>query len=220
MQEVTITYHKRDFWAKENLNYSRPHFRLEKAARLTNKIAGHRACDLLDVGCGPASLRGLLAPNIHYFGIDIAIQRPAPYLIQTDFVENTIGFGGKQFDLVIAQGVFEYVGKLQEAKFGDIQRILKSDGVFIVSYVNFDHCNRQIYWPYNNVQPFQVFRDSLSRHFHIKRYFATSHRWHHDEPRRFPMRAIQSHINLNVPLLSRLFAVEYFFVCTQKSPLS
>jgi len=219
MHEVTNTYHKWDFWVKENLNYSRPHFRMEKAARLINKIAGGRTCDLLDVGCGPGSLKGLLESNVSYFGIDIAIQNPAPNFIQSDFVENPICFAEKQFDLVIAQGVFEYVGKFQEAKFGDIDRILKKDGVFIVSYVNFDHYNRQVYWPYNNVQPFQAFYESLSRHFQIKRHFATSHRWHHDEPRRFLMRAIQKHINVNIPLISRLFAVEYFFVCTPKLPL-
>ena len=48
------TLYKKDFWSKENLEYSRPHYRLEKSARIINRIARGRRCTLLDVGCGPA----------------------------------------------------------------------------------------------------------------------------------------------------------------------
>jgi len=91
---------------------------------------------------------------------------------------------------------------------------LKAGGRFIVSYVNFDHRNRNIYWPYNNIQPVRKFRRSLERHFHVQRVVPTSHRWFHDEPKARWMKAIQIHINVNVPLVSRLFAVENFFVCS------
>lgn len=43
--------YKRDFWSKENLKFAQPHFRLEKAARIVNKVAQGKECDLLDVGC-------------------------------------------------------------------------------------------------------------------------------------------------------------------------
>lgn len=46
------TLHKKDFWSKENLKYSQPHFRLEKAARIVNRLAGDKGSTLLDVGCG------------------------------------------------------------------------------------------------------------------------------------------------------------------------
>ena len=216
MQHVSDTYYGREFWARENLNYERPHFRLEKAARLVNKIAGDEHVELLDVGCGPAALMGLLRPNIRYYGIDIAIHRLAPNLIQSDILKDPIRFGEKQFDIVVAQGVFEYVGQHQMAKFAEISRILKSGGTFLASYVNFDHCNKQIYWPYNNVQRFSDFYRSLSEHFEVRRYFPTSHRWHHDEPRKRLMRAIQKYTNVNVPVISRMFAVEYFFLCSRK----
>ena len=55
----------------------------------------------------------LLHPNIQYYGIDIAIHDPAPNLIEADFLEAPIRFDGKRFDMVVAQGVFEYVGNLQ-----------------------------------------------------------------------------------------------------------
>jgi hypothetical protein len=61
---VATEYYKRDFWIKENLNYAKPHFRLEKAARVVNRIAGGKECDLLDVGCGPAALMHLLHHDI------------------------------------------------------------------------------------------------------------------------------------------------------------
>jgi hypothetical protein len=46
----TVRYRKRDFWSKENLNYSRPHYRLEKSARIINRLTEDRECTLLDVG--------------------------------------------------------------------------------------------------------------------------------------------------------------------------
>ena len=47
---------------------------------------------LLDVGCGPATLRSLLEPNIQYYGRDIAIHDPAPNLIESNFPEEPVRF--------------------------------------------------------------------------------------------------------------------------------
>lgn len=215
MPELTETYFKREFWAKENLNYVEPHFRLQKAARLVNKIADGKECDLLDLGCGPAALKSLTTSNIRYHGIDIAIQQPAPYLLEADFVEAPINFAGKHFDIILAQGVFEYMGGHQAKKLEEIHGLLNDGGKFVVSYVNFDHRNKHIYWPYNNIQSFDTFLNSVARVFRVERYFPTSHRWYHDEPRSRAMKAIQKHINVNIPLISRRFAVEYFFICSK-----
>jgi SAM-dependent methyltransferase len=155
-----------------------------------------------------------LDSNIQYHGIDIAIQRPATNLIQSDFLAEPIQFRGKQFDIVVAQGVFEYVGKFQEEKFREIKKLLKPRGVFLVSYVNFDHLHSRIYEPYSNVQPFRKFRESLRSVFHIDRHFPTSHHWYHREPNREWFKAIQMGIKVNIPLLSRKFGVEYFFLCS------
>src|SRR5690349_23376592 len=103
---VSDTLYKKDFWSKENQKYSRPHYRLEKSARIINRLARDKKCKLLDVGCGPAALSPLLRPNIQYYGIDIAIHDPAPNMIEADFLETPISFGNKHFDIVIAQGVF------------------------------------------------------------------------------------------------------------------
>ena len=51
-QDDAARYHKKDFWSKENLNFSQPHVRHEKTAQIVNRLAGGRECTLLDVGCG------------------------------------------------------------------------------------------------------------------------------------------------------------------------
>src|SRR6266851_8927041 len=123
----TARYYKREFWSEENLKFSQPWYRLEKSAQIINKVAQGRECALLDVGCGPATLMRLLPANIHYHGIDIAIHDPAPNLIEADFLETPIRFGDKRFDIIIAQGVFEYVGGFQSQKFAEIAQILAPD---------------------------------------------------------------------------------------------
>lgn len=209
-------YYKRDFWGKENLKFSRPHYRMEKAARIINKLAQGKECTLLDIGCGPAALSPLVNPNVHYHGIDIAIQEPAPNLIEADLLENPIRFHDKRFDIVLAQGVFEYLGSFQSEKFAEIAELLDDGGTFVVSYVNFGHRDREIYWPYSNVQPFRDFRASLAQHFAIRRSFPTSHNWHHHEPSKEPVRSINMHINMNVPFISPVLGVEYFFICSAR----
>jgi SAM-dependent methyltransferase len=216
MTQIAEKYHKRDFWAEENLKYVRPHYRLAKAARLVNRVARGKQCDLLDVGCGPATLAQVVDRNIAYHGIDIAIHNPAPNLLQADFVADPIDFGGKKFDIVVAQGVFEYVGAFQSLKLEEIRRLLKPHGTFIASYVNFDHLHKVIYEPYSNVQPFKQFKGSLERTFKIERCIPTSYHWYHHEPNREWLKAIQMKINVRIPVLSQLFAVEYFFICSAK----
>lgn len=209
-----IKYYQRDFWSKENLKYGTPHYRMRKAAAIVNKIAGDRRCDLLDIGCGPATLATLLRSGISYHGIDIAIPEPAPNLVEGDFVKAPISFHGQMFDIVVAQGFFEYAGTFQETKFEEIRGLLKDEGRFLASYVNFDHRARDIYWPYSNIQPLRDFRASLSRYFTIEKYVPTSHNWNHSEPGRPLIQALQPPVRL--PVISRYLAVEYFFVCSRR----
>ena len=207
-------YYKKDFWREENLKFSQPWYRLDKVSRLIAAIADGQECDLLDVGCGPATLMGLLPTNIHYHGIDIAIQKPAPNLIEADLVESPIRFGDKRFDIVVAQGVFEYLGDFQSQKLAEISEILKPSGTFVVSYTNFDHRKTQLYWPFSNIQSIEEFRQDLRRHFTVDRAFPTSHNWKHAHPNRPSLKRINMHVNANIPLLSPRLAVEYLFFCS------
>ncbi|MDP9222521.1 MAG: class I SAM-dependent methyltransferase [Actinomycetota bacterium] len=212
----TEQYRKKDFWIQENLKYVKPHFRLEKSARIVNKIAQGRECDLLDVGCGPATLMHLVDRNVHYYGMDIAIHNPAPNLVELDFVDVPIKFDDRHFDIVVAQGVFEYTGNVQSQKFAEIADLLTKDGIFIVSFVNFSHRKREIYGPYNNIQSFADFRQSLTQYFKIDRFFPTSHNWNHSEPGRKFMKAAQMRMNINIPIISPALAVEYFVICSPR----
>lgn len=210
------TLYKKEFWQQENLNYARPHLRMEKVAGLVNKVARGGECSLLDVGCGPAALSALLSPNVRYYGIDIAIQYPAPNLLEADLVEAPIKFADRRFDIVVAQGFFEYVGNHQSEKFAEIAELLNEGGIFIASYVNFSHRHREVYWPYSNVQPFQEFRASLSRHFTITRCFPTSYNWNHWEPSQKLVRAVNMRINANIPLIAPVLAVQYLMICSAR----
>jgi cyclopropane fatty-acyl-phospholipid synthase-like methyltransferase len=209
--------YKKDFWRTENLNYARPHLRMEKVARLANKIAGGAERSLLDVGCGPAALRHLLRPNIDYHGIDIAIQEPAPGLIEADLIESPISFGGQRFDIVVAQGFFEYTGSHQAEKFAEIAALLNEGGTFIASYVNFAHRNPEVYWPYSNVRPFADFRSGIEEHFQVRKCYPTSYNWNHWEPSQKLVRAANMMINVNVPGIAPVLGVQYLLVCSART---
>lgn len=206
--------YKKDFWSKENLKYSEPHFRMRKFARLVRRLARDRECDLLDLGCGPAALASLMPSNVHYYGIDISIPAPAQNLLEMDILQEPIDFRGMKFDFVVAQGFFEYVGEYQAQKFAEIAAILKDNGKFILTYQNFDHRQRSIYWPYSNVQPAADFQRELGRFFNIERRFSGAHNWSHSHPRRKLVSGLQKHLNVYVPVISPRLAVDYFYVCS------
>jgi SAM-dependent methyltransferase len=207
-------YYKKDFWSEENLKYSEPHFRMRKVARLIRQLARTGENDLLDVGCGPAALSGLMPSNVHYYGIDISIPEPAQNLLEIDILQEPIGFRDMKFDFVAAQGVFEYLGEYQSEKFAEIAAVLKEDGRFVLTYQNFDHWRRSIYWPYSNVQRPADFRRALSRFFKIERKFAGVHNWNHSYPRRKSVSVPQRSLNIYVPIISPKLAVDYFYVCS------
>jgi len=211
-------YYKRDFWGKENLKFGRPWYRVEKSAQVINKLTQGRECVLLDVGCGPAALSKILPSNIEYYGIDIAIRDRAANLIEADLLESRIEFNDKKFDLVIAQGFFEYMGEVQSQKFREIAQLLKEDGKFIVTYTNFSHRKKHIYAAFSNVQSFDDFRQDLARHFTVERFFPASHNWKHSQPDKRLVKAANMYINANIPLISRMLAVDYFFICSAREP--
>ncbi|HTR95735.1 MAG TPA: methyltransferase domain-containing protein [Trebonia sp.] len=211
--EGDAKYYKKDFWSTENLKYEAPHFRMRKVARVVSRLAGSREWDLLDVGCGPGTLQRLMPPNVHYHGIDISIPVPADNLLEEDILQAPIDFRGLRFDVVVAQGMFEYVGEYQSQKFAEIASLLKRKGKFVLTYQNFDHRQREVYWPYSNVRRGADFRADLSRFFRIERSFPVSHNWHHSQPRRPLLQASQAHVNLSLPVISPMLAVDYLYVC-------
>lgn len=222
--KISNAFHKKDFWLEENLRYAEPYFRLEKCARIVNDLARGRHCDLLDVGCGPATLAKLLQKNISYFGIDIAIHEPAPNLLERDFAQNEIRFDSKSFDFIVAAGVFEYLGGLQHKKFSEIRSMLRENGSFVVTYTNFHHFQHRL--PamraiddslYNNIQPIKDFRKDLELFFHVESWFPSSHNWFVSEPRRELLKKAQMPLKTHIPIISRMLAINYFFICSLKN---
>ena len=116
------------------------------------RLARDRECRPARRGVRAGHPGTLLQPNVHYHGIDISIPEPAENLLEADILEAPIDFRGMKFNLVVAQGLFEYVGEYQSQKFAEIAAVLKDDGKFVLTYQNFDHRQREIYWPYSNVQ--------------------------------------------------------------------
>lgn len=211
-------YYKRDFWETENLKFDDVHFRMEKIARLVRQLAGDREQDLLDLGCGPAALSRLLPSNVHYHGIDIAIQESAPNLLEMDILQEPVSFHGMKFDLIVAQGLFEYCGDYQSQKFAEIRELLKENGKFLVTYMNFAHRKKDIYWPYSNIQPPGDFRRDLDRYFTVERSFPGSYNWNHTMPNRKLMKAMQAHINMDIPVLSTFLGIDRIYICSALSP--
>jgi SAM-dependent methyltransferase len=212
--EKPVEYLQRDFWRKENLKFDKPHFRMEKALRIINRTAQGRELELLDIGCGPATLAGLLPPGIHYHGIDIAIQKPAPNLLEADLVKAPVRFADKKFDIILAQGFFEYIPGVQAQKFAEIAKILNPGGTFIVTYWNYAHRNKQVFHAHRNVRRLASFREDLARHFRVDKFFAASHNWQQSWPRKKIVKAVNMRVSLYFPLVSPMLAVEYFFLCS------
>jgi cyclopropane fatty-acyl-phospholipid synthase-like methyltransferase len=215
-RERAADFYKRDFWIKENQKHIPAHYRLQKSARIINSIAGHQERDLLDVGCGPATLGRLLEPNIRYHGIDIAIHDPAPNLIESDILKQPIRFGDQRFDIVAALGLFEYVGARQAEKFSEIAQILNERGTFVLTYTNFGHRAKHVFEAFSNVQPMDEFRKSLARYFTIERCFPTSYNWHGGQPSRALLKAANMNLKANIPVVGPKLAVEYFFICSRR----
>ncbi len=215
-REGVAHHYKRDFWIKENTKHVPAHYRLQKSARIINAIAGREEHDLLDVGCGPATLARLLRPNVNYYGIDIAIHAPAPNLREADILKQPIRFSGKRFDIVAALGLFEYVGDCQEQKFGEIAEILGERGKFVLTYTNFGHRDYRIFEAFSNVQPFDDFRRGLARHFTIEKCFPSSYNWHGGQPVRTILKSANMHVKANMPIVGSRLAVDYFFICSRR----
>jgi hypothetical protein len=72
-------------------------------------------------------------------------------------------------------------------------------------------------WPYSNVCLPGDFRADLSRYFAVERSFPLSHNWNHSQPNRRLMQAAQAHLNVNVPVVSKILAVDYVYVCSALS---
>ena len=148
--------------------------------------------------------------------LDIAIQQPSPGLVECDLLQEPIDSDHAPFDLVVAQGFFEYMADAQSQKFAEIADLLAPDGRFVVTYVNFNHRRPSHYTPYSNVQTPGEFQSSLTRHFAVERQIPTAHNWNHSEPGQWFVQAPNLYLDMNLPKLTRWLAVEFIYVCRRR----
>jgi SAM-dependent methyltransferase len=216
MPQAVENFRDRDYWIEENKLYIEPSFRLKKCARTIQAMAAGRPVTLLDVGCGPAALRPLLPPNVTYHGIDIAIHDNVPWLRERNIADETIAWDNQRFDFVCAMGFFEYMGHQQQRKFEEIREILKDDGRFMMSYINFNHMRHKVWPNYNNVKPVSEMKKGIEQVFTVDKVFPASHNWRPKQPGKRHLTGLQMHINFAIPVVTPMMAVEYFFLCSKK----
>ena len=100
------------------------------------------------------------------------------------------------------------------SKFLEIRKILKDDGKFILSYINFGHFRGKVWPNYNNVQSIAEMKRALSKYYRVDSCFPASHHWRQKQPGKRALRPLQMHVNFNIPVVSPMMAVEYFFICS------
>jgi cyclopropane fatty-acyl-phospholipid synthase-like methyltransferase len=133
-----------------------------------------------------------------------------------DFLDQSISFRGQSFDLIVAQGVFEYVGRFQSRKLKEIRDLLRDGGTFVVTYTNYAHRQKTHYWAHNNIQQPAEFRRELEQFFRVEKCFPSAHHWKQIHPSRRLMRALQARLDVTIPVISTLFAVDYLYVCSPR----
>ena len=172
---------------------------MEKAARIINGLGRGRERSLARRRLRASHLGAPPAAEYQYYGIDISIPEPAPNLIEADLLASPIGFDDKRFDIVLAQGFFEYMGEFQRQKFAEIAELLNPGGTFVLTYVNFGHRDKEMYWPYNNVQPLGHFREDLHALFHDRKILPDLAQLEAFRAQPQALKAVNMHINANIP---------------------
>jgi SAM-dependent methyltransferase len=114
--------------------------RFRKATKLARVRAGS---SVLDIGSRNGDLRRYLPADAKYQGIDIAPEFAAPHVLVHD-ISGGIPFPDSSFDYVFIIEVLEHVPNPYDT-LGEIRRVLKPDGVLILSVPNPYHF-KEIIW--------------------------------------------------------------------------
>lgn len=112
--------------------------------RSATRLAGVRPGDsVLDIGSRNGDLRKYLPQGVRYQGIDIAPEFAAPEIMIHD-ISSGIPFADESFDFVFMIEVLEHVPNPYHTM-GEIRRILRPEGVYIVSVPNPYHV-KELIW--------------------------------------------------------------------------
>ncbi len=114
------------------------HSRVQRVLELFDQAGGR----VLDVGCGPGVMAGLLAERgCDVVGVDLSVgmvtlaQRryPGAHFGVSDIAQ--LPFPDHSFDAVIAMGVMEYAAD-ERAALGELVRVVRAGGSLMVSFPN------------------------------------------------------------------------------------
>lgn len=218
MQIAPQKFYKKDYWLHENLIYQHVYFRTEKIAFIINKQSAGKTVDVLDIGCGPATLSNLLRENVNYYGIDIAIHNQADNFREIDIATNRIQFSDRTFDYIVAAGLFEYLGTVEQQKLSEIKELLNPAGSLIITFTNMNHLRKPYYPTWNNTKSIDEFERMLRDCFFIEKSFPAYYSLSDADLTNPTLRRIQLHINIDLPVLGRLMGVHYIFICKKERP--
>ena len=121
-------------------NAGEERMRFRKATKLARVRPGSA---VLDIGCKSGDLQRYLPPDVRYQGVDIAPEFAAPNTMVHD-ISSGLPFPDVSFDYVFCIEVLEHVPNPYDT-LGEIHRVLRPDGVLILSVPNPYHL-KEIIW--------------------------------------------------------------------------
>ena len=121
--------------------------RLDKIARVIEKMRGDREIKILDAGCGEGHLLEKISERGYnnLFGVDVtdvALESAAKRVPKAELSLQDISkfsFEDKSFDIVVCTEVIEHVENYNEV-LTELKRILKDDGLLILTFPNEPLC--------------------------------------------------------------------------------
>jgi SAM-dependent methyltransferase len=134
--ELTRFYRDRQAWRHPG----EEHMRFRKAAKLARVRPGAR---VLDIGCRDGGLRHYLPADATYQGIDITPEFAGPDILIRD-ISQGIPFPDGAFDHAFCIEVLEHV-PAPYATLSELHRVLKPDGVLVISVPNPYHV-KELIW--------------------------------------------------------------------------
>lgn len=132
----------RDFYSERHnwRNSGEERMRFRKATKLAQVRPGSA---VLDIGSRNGDLRKYLPPDVKYQGLDIAPEFAAPHVLIHD-ITTGLPFPNASFDNVFMIEVLEHTPTAYNTV-GEIYRVLRPGGVFVVSVPNPYHL-KEIIW--------------------------------------------------------------------------
>lgn len=139
----------RQHWNRRASAFNNLHPRLHVIRALLDSIP-IRITSVLDVGCGPGTLKQLMPEGVEYFGVDIATDAisaagdPEHFAVE-DLEVAPRAFGDRTFDVVICSGIFEYIHD-RDQFLAFLHRKTTAGGHLVLSQTNHQHYRDGLDW--------------------------------------------------------------------------